>query len=159
MALCPNLQFLNLAYNCISDAEEVNKLRNLSNLQELYLAHNKVNFQFNKDIDKVGGGPSRRNYQTIWPVLEVLDLTANRCTDLTQVSFLFANYFVQTSILRIIGVRGNLPNHNPDSVSEKWPSQINFTLTFTEILSLHSKFTKSGDKHIVRACLGVESIG
>ena len=122
------------------------------------MAHNKANFEFNKDIDQVGGGPSRRNYQIIWPVLEVLDLTANRCTDLSLISVLFANFFVQASVVRIIGVHGNFPNHSPDYVSEKCPSQINFTLTFTEILSLYSKFTKIGDNRIVRACLGVESL-
>lgn len=110
VSLCSNLQFLNLAYNCISDAAEVNKLRRLANLQELYLAHNKVNFEFSKDLQDVGGGPSRRNYQAIWPLLEVLDLTANRCTDFSQMEFLFTAQFVQTSVIRIVALAGNFPN-------------------------------------------------
>ena len=90
VALCPNLQFLNLAYNLLRDPNEVNRLRKLTNLQELYLSHNKVDFKFNKDLSQIGGAPSRRNYQPIWPYLEILDLTANRCTDFSQVEFLFS---------------------------------------------------------------------
>ena len=47
---CVNLQFLNLAYNQIKSPAEVNHLRKLHNLQELYLAHNFVDFAFNKDL-------------------------------------------------------------------------------------------------------------
>lgn len=60
--MCPNLQFLNLAYNKLEDPSEVNKLRKLVNLQELYLSHNRVDFAFNKDMNDLGGGPARRNY-------------------------------------------------------------------------------------------------
>ena len=90
VTLCTNLQFLNLAHNKIRDASEVNKLRNLVNLQELYLGHNKVNFKFSKDMHEVGGASSRRNYQAIWPALQVLDLTSNYCTDLSEIEFLFS---------------------------------------------------------------------
>ena len=107
VALCPNLQFLNLAFNCLTDATEVNKLRKLSNLQELYLAHNRVDFAFSKDLNEVGGGPSRRGYQAVWPFMEVLDLTANRCTDLSQIEFLFSSQFVQPSVIRVIALKGN----------------------------------------------------
>lgn len=89
VALCASLQFLNLAYNCITDAAEVNKLRKLPNLQELYLGHNQVSFAFNRDLHEIGGGPSRRNYQAIWPALEILDLTSNKLTELAQIDFLF----------------------------------------------------------------------
>ena len=107
VTLCPNLQFLNLAYNQIKDVDEVNRLRKLGNLQELYLGHNKVDFQFSKDMHDVGGGPSRRNYQAIWPALEVLDLTENRCTDLSQIEYLFTAQFVLPSVIQVIGLAGN----------------------------------------------------
>ena len=106
IAICTSLQFLNLAFNCISDANEVNHLRKLTNLQELYLSHNSIIFTFNEDLQEVGGGPSRRNYQPIWPVLEVLDLSANQRTEIFQIKFLFTSQLIASNIIRIITVSG-----------------------------------------------------
>ena len=49
LAQCINLQFLNLAYNQIKDPKEINHLNQLHNLQELYLAHNFVDFDFRQE--------------------------------------------------------------------------------------------------------------
>ena len=73
----------------------------------MYLAHNKVNFDFSKDLDLIGGGPLRRNNQIIWPSLEILDLTDNKCADLSKIEYLFSGYCVSGQVCRVVGVSGN----------------------------------------------------
>ena len=55
-------------------------------------------------MHEIGGGPSRRNYQAVWPALEVLDLSANRCTDVSQIDFLFSAQFVLPTVIRVISL-------------------------------------------------------
>ena len=65
-------------------------------------------------MHEVGGGPSRRNYQAIWPALEVLDLTQNRCSDLSQIEYLFSAQFVIQSVIKVIGLAGNFTDMSKD---------------------------------------------
>ena len=78
---CINLQFVNISYNMITD---ISPLSNLHNMQELYFSHNLissvlVNFQeYNFEI-------GWNSNTTIWPALEVMDLTHNKLNDFDEI--------------------------------------------------------------------------
>ena len=80
--------------------QEVGRLWELGNLQELYLSDNHLtSFLLTDEL------PSAY----IWPHLEVLDLTQNRLRDLAEFSDLFSRRVIRSSTLRVLGLQGNLP--------------------------------------------------
>ena len=90
----------------------------MTNLQELYLAHNRVDFAFAGNLEEIGGGPSRRNYQAVWPVLEVLDLTNNSSTDISQIEYLFSGLMVSPNVIKIVAISGTFGQAYGNSESD-----------------------------------------
>ena len=136
---CVNLQFLNLAYNQIKSPAEVNHLRKLHNLQELYLAHNFVDFAFNKDLQEIGGGPARRNYMPIWPHMEILDLSSNNLSDIGQVEYLFSGMFLRMKVVRYVSVYDNYLDQTIDDITaktqeERLPAQVDFGISYYSLI-------------------------
>ena len=164
LAHCTSLQFLNLAYNQIKSATEVNLLRKLPNLQELYLAHNFVDFAFSKDLYEIGGGPARRNYAAVWPHMEILDLSSNNLSDIGQVEYLFSGMFLRTAVVRFVSVYDNYLDQTIDDFTartqeERLPAQVDFGLSYYDLLGGRSKFTtQTMNPALAKACIGCADV-
>ena len=98
------------------------------------MAHNFVDFEFNRQTDAVAQTQSG----FYWPYLEILDLSSNNLTDIEQVSYLFSDNMVNPETIRVISVYDNQLKENHLSVL---PSQVVYNVDYLSLISEYSQFT------------------
>lgn len=108
----------------ITDASNLTQMKSI---QEVYLSHNLL-------------GSLTISYQdlteTIWPHLQILDLTSNKLNDFHEILQLLNSNALRREVLRIIGVKGN----QFYNWFEAFCKQINSELEHQDLIDLYSNY-------------------
>ena len=77
---------------------DVSSLSQLNSLQELYLSHNLLSSLLIKYSD---------HNETIWPNMEVIDITSNKLNDFYEILHLLNGTALRRDVIKVIAIKGN----------------------------------------------------